>query len=75
MCSSDLIAPGMRADLNLIDLENLAFDMPRMAYDLPAQGRRLVQRAKGYVATFYNGVQTVSDDEFTGELPGALLGQ
>jgi N-acyl-D-aspartate/D-glutamate deacylase len=57
----------------LIDLENLRFDMPSMAYDLPAQGRRLVQRAKGYVATFCYGTQTVADDEFTGELPGSLL--
>ena len=69
-----LIAPGMRADLNLIDFENLSFDMPSMAYDLPASGRKLVQRAKGYIATFCNGLQTVADDEFTGELPGSLLG-
>jgi N-acyl-D-aspartate/D-glutamate deacylase len=68
-----LIAPGMRADLNLIDLENLSFDMPSMAYDLPAQGRRLVQRAKGYVATFCNGTQTVNEDEFIGDRPGELL--
>ena len=68
-----LIAPGMRADLNLIDFENLTFDMPTMAYDFPANGRRLVQHAKGYVGTFVNGVQTVANDEFTGELPGVLL--
>lgn len=68
-----LIAPGLRADLNLIDYENLTFDMPSMAYDFPANGRRLVQHAKGYVGTFVNGVQTVADDEFTGELPGKLL--
>ena len=68
-----LIAPGMRADLNLIDFENLTFDMPSMAYDFPANGRRLVQHAKGYVGTFVNGVQTVADDEFTGELPGKLI--
>jgi N-acyl-D-amino-acid deacylase len=68
-----LVAPGMRADLNLIDLEVLSFGPPRMAFDLPAQGRRLVQRATGYRATFCAGVQTVADDEFTGELPGRLL--
>ena len=68
-----MIAPGMRADLNLIDLESLSFDMPEMVYDLPANGRRLVQHAKGYVATFTNGVQTVDHDEFTGELPGRLV--
>jgi N-acyl-D-amino-acid deacylase len=68
-----LIAPGMRADINLIDFDALSFDMPSMAYDFPANGRRLVQHAKGYVATFVNGVQTVSHDEFTGALPGKLL--
>jgi N-acyl-D-aspartate/D-glutamate deacylase len=68
-----VISPGMRADMNLIDLESLSFDMPEMVYDLPANGRRLVQHAKGYVATFTNGVQTVDNDEFTGELPGRLV--
>jgi N-acyl-D-amino-acid deacylase len=68
-----LIAPGLRADLNLIDFEALSFDMPEMVYDFPANGRRLVQHAKGYVGTFVNGVQTVDRDEFTGALPGKLL--
>ena len=68
-----LIASGMRADINLIDFDALSFDMPSMAYDFPANGRRLVQHAKGYVGTFVNGVQTVSHDEFTGALPGKLL--
>jgi N-acyl-D-amino-acid deacylase len=68
-----LIAPGMRADMNIIDFDSLSFDMPSMVYDFPANGRRLVQHAKGYEATFVNGVQTVSNDEFTGALPGKLL--
>jgi N-acyl-D-aspartate/D-glutamate deacylase len=68
-----VVAPGMRADLNIIDLDALAFGPPRMAFDLPAQGRRLVQRASGYRATFVGGVQTVDHDEFTGELPGRLI--
>lgn len=68
-----LIAEGMRADFNLINFEELSFDMPRMAYDFPADSRRLIQHGKGYVGTFVNGVQTVDHDEFTGELPGALL--
>jgi N-acyl-D-aspartate/D-glutamate deacylase len=68
-----LIAPGMRADLNLIDFEKLSFDMPQMVYDFPANGRRLVQHAQGYMATICNGTQTVDDDNFTGELPGELL--
>ncbi len=67
------IAPGMRADLNIINFEDLAFGLPRMAFDLPAQGRRLVQQAQGYVATFVAGIQTVADDEFTGALPGRLV--
>ena len=68
-----VIAPGMRADLNLIDYVGLGFDAPRMAYDLPAGGRRLVQKARGYVGTWVAGVQTVDHDEFTGATPGRLL--
>ena len=68
-----LVAPGLRADLNVIDYDGLSFGTPRMAFDLPAQGRRLVQRASGYRATFVAGEQTVADDEFTGALPGRLL--
>ena len=68
-----VLAAGMRADLNVIDFDDLGFEMPRMAFDLPANGRRLVQRANGYAATFLAGTQTVADDTFTGELPGRLI--
>jgi N-acyl-D-aspartate/D-glutamate deacylase len=68
-----LVAPGLRADLNVIDLDRLGFDVPRMAFDLPAGGRRLVQRGRGYVASFVAGVQTVDHDEPTGEMPGRLV--
>ena len=68
-----VIAEGKRADINVIDFDRLSFGPPRMAFDLPAQGRRLVQRAQGYVATFLAGIQTVDNDEFTGSLPGQLL--
>ena len=68
-----LVAPGLRADLNVIDVERLGFDAPRMAFDLPAGGRRLVQHGRGYVATFLAGVETVADDEFTGALPGRVV--
>jgi N-acyl-D-aspartate/D-glutamate deacylase len=68
-----VIAPGKRADLNLIDYELLSFESPRMAFDLPAGGRRLVQKASGYVGTWVAGVQTVDHDEFTGATPGRLL--
>jgi N-acyl-D-aspartate/D-glutamate deacylase len=68
-----LVSSGMRADLNVIDIDALTFGLPRMAFDLPAGGRRLVQRAQGYAATFVAGVQTVADDDFTGALPGRLV--
>lgn len=68
-----VIAPGLRADLNLIEHDALSFGPARMAFDLPAGGRRLVQRARGYAGTWVNGQQTVDHDEFTGALPGRLL--
>lgn len=68
-----LIAAGKRADINIIDFEKLNFTMPYMAYDLPAQGRRLVQQAIGYNATFVAGTQIVDSDQFTGALPGNLV--
>jgi N-acyl-D-aspartate/D-glutamate deacylase len=68
-----LVAPGLRADLNVIDFDRLSFGLPRMAFDLPAGGRRLVQRAAGYDATFVAGTQTVDHDERTGALPGRLV--
>lgn len=68
-----LVRQGCRADLNLIDFDALSFNMPEMVYDLPANGRRLVQTANGYEATFVGGVQTVANDSFTGELPGTLI--
>jgi N-acyl-D-aspartate/D-glutamate deacylase len=67
------IVPGLRADINVIDFESLGFDNPKVVFDLPAKGRRLVQTARGYVATLVNGIQTVDHDEFTGELPGKLV--
>jgi N-acyl-D-aspartate/D-glutamate deacylase len=68
-----LIAPGYRADLNVIDYEALTLKAPAVAYDLPAGGRRLVQRADGYVATIVAGEITYRDGEPTGALPGRLL--
>ena len=68
-----LLAPGYLADLNVIDLDGLAIDAPTMVYDLPAGGRRLVQRARGYGATVKRGVVVRKDDESTGERPGVLL--
>ena len=67
------IAPGYRADINLIDHERLAMALPEMVWDLPTGARRVMQRAHGYVATFVAGVQTIADDELTGALPGRLI--
>ena len=67
------IAPGYRADLNVIDYERLTLHAPEVAYDLPSGGRRLLQRASGYVATIAGGEVTYRDGEATGALPGRLL--
>jgi N-acyl-D-aspartate/D-glutamate deacylase len=68
-----LLAPGYLADLNVIDHDALALDPPEMVYDLPAAGKRLVQRARGYAATVKSGVVVREHDEATGEQPGRLL--
>jgi N-acyl-D-aspartate/D-glutamate deacylase len=67
-----VLAPGYRADLNVIDYERLTLHAPQVAYDLPAGGRRLIQRASGYVATLVAGEVTYRDGEPTGALPGRL---
>jgi N-acyl-D-aspartate/D-glutamate deacylase len=68
-----LIARGYRADLNVIDYDRLAVLAPEVVYDLPAGGRRLMQRARGYVATIVAGEITYRDGEATGALPGRLI--
>src|SRR5699024_2305697 len=68
-----LLAPGHLADLNLIDFENLGARPPRIATDLPAGGRRLVQEATGYVTTIKAGEVTFANGEHTGALPGGLV--
>jgi N-acyl-D-aspartate/D-glutamate deacylase len=68
-----LLAPGYLADINVIDFDALGLDAPEMAYDLPAGGRRLIQRATGYVATVKRGVIVRQLDEATGEHPGSLV--
>jgi N-acyl-D-aspartate/D-glutamate deacylase len=67
------IEPGKRADLNLIDLDGLALHAPEMVVDLPAGGRRLVQRVDGYRATIVAGQVTFEDGEPTGARPGRLV--
>ena len=68
-----VIAPGMKADINVIDFPNLALERPEMIVDLPAGGRRLMQKARGYAATMKAGQITYRDGAATGALPGGLV--
>ncbi len=68
-----VIAPGMKADLNVIDYEGLHIHAPEMVHDLPADGRRLVQKVDGYRYTICSGAVTLENGEPTGELPGKLV--
>lgn len=68
-----VIKPGYKADLNIIDYENLTLFAPHATFDLPAGGRRLAQRAAGYKATILSGVVTFRDGDSTGQLPGRLI--
>lgn len=67
------LLPGQKADLNVIDLARLRLEPARMVYDLPAAGRRLLQRARGYAATICSGAVVLEADEHTGALPGRLV--
>ncbi|MEN0074243.1 MAG: amidohydrolase family protein, partial [Paracraurococcus sp.] len=68
-----VLAPGKKADVNLIDYEGLRLHKPEVWYDLPAGGRRLMQRVEGYKATFVSGVPVFEGGEHTGALPGRLV--
>jgi len=68
-----LIAPGCKADINVIDYDRLGVRSPELWYDLPAGGKRLVQRADGYVATVVSGEVVHREGEATGALPGRLV--
>ncbi len=68
-----VLAPGKRADVNLIDLDAMHLRAPEMVHDLPAGGRRLIQKADGYVATLVAGAVTFERGEPTGERPGRLV--
>ncbi len=67
------LAAGQRADINLIDFDQLKLKAPEMVFDLPAGGRRLIQRADGFVATLVAGQAVLADGELTGALPGQLV--
>jgi N-acyl-D-aspartate/D-glutamate deacylase len=68
-----LVAPGYKADLNVVDFDRLQLRPPRIVADLPAGGRRLLQEADGYLHTFVAGVETMRHGTPTGERPGRLV--
>jgi N-acyl-D-aspartate/D-glutamate deacylase len=68
-----LIAAGYKADVNVIDFEQLRLEQPTIAHDLPAGGKRLLQTAHGYRHTVVSGVETYTDGHPTGALPGRLV--
>ncbi|WP_198374432.1 N-acyl-D-amino-acid deacylase family protein [Neoroseomonas rubea] len=68
-----VLRAGMKADVNVFDMASLGLDAPRMVADLPAGGRRLLQRPRGYVATIVAGQVTYRDGTATGALPGRLV--
>ena len=68
-----LISKGMKADLNVIDFDNLTLHAPEIVNDLPAGGKRLIQKVEGYTATIMSGRITYRNGIKTGELPGKLI--
>jgi N-acyl-D-amino-acid deacylase len=68
-----VLAPGMKADVNVIDLAALRLHPPKMVFDLPAGGRRLIQRAEGYKFTILSGEVTFKDGVPTEAMPGKLI--
>ena len=68
-----VLAAGMKADVNIIDYDRLRILPPEMVFDLPAQGRRMIQRSEGYRATIVSGRVTFENGVETGEMPGQLI--
>ena len=64
---------GMKADLNLIDFEQIQLETPEIVFDLPAGGRRMFQGARGYIATVVSGQVIMENGKHTGAVPGALI--
>ena len=67
------LAPGLRADVNLIDFDRLRVHQPELVHDMPAGGRRFVQKVDGYAATLVAGTPIFEQGEHTGALPGRLV--
>ena len=68
-----VLAPGLLADINVIDLDSLQLNLPTVAFDLPAGGRRLLQTASGYDCTIKSGRVTYRGGAATGEYPGRVI--
>jgi len=68
-----LLRPGLKADINVLDYDNMRLRRPEIAYDLPAGGKRLVQRTDGFDATIVSGEIVYRNGEATGALPGRLV--
>ena len=68
-----MLAPGLQADVNVIDFEGLRIHAPEMVYDLPAEGRRLVQKVDGYRYTVCAGEIIFEDGVATEARPGKLI--
>ena len=64
---------GMKADLNIIDFDEIQLEAPEIIFDLPAGGRRMFQGARGYVATVVSGQVIMENGQYTGAVPGALI--
>ena len=72
-CGGILVREGLVADLNVIDPETVAPDMPTVVHDLPAGGKRIEQKARGILATVVAGEVVHDSGKHTGALPGRLL--
>ena len=68
-----ILAPGYLADINVIELDKIGMSRPWVANDLPAGGKRLLQSATGYKATFKSGVMTFDNGKHSGATPGGLI--
>lgn len=68
-----LLKAGMKADINIVDIDNLAERMPEIVHDFPGGAPRFIQKARGYKATVCNGQVILRDDEYTGNRGGAVL--
>jgi N-acyl-D-amino-acid deacylase len=68
-----VLAVGYKADINVLDLPNMVLHRPKVTADLPAGGKRLSQKSKGYVATMVSGTVTYRNGEHSGALPGRLV--